>query len=126
MKRFIICSLLIIGLLWAGNWSFGRLTEVKEQVLAEIDGISQLVEQGDLQTAWERAAALEQEWEKKEHSILAFVRHGDLVQVTLSISKLPGYLRYGEVSAYAAEANTVRRMMIHIWESEQFVLTNIA
>ena len=67
MKRFIICSLLIIGLLWAGNWSFGRLTEVKEQVLAEIDGISQLVEQGDLQTAWERAAALEQEWEKKEH-----------------------------------------------------------
>ena len=74
-----------------------------------------------LQTAWERAAALEQEWEKKEHSILAFVRHGDLDQVTLSISKLPGYLRYGEVSAYAAEANTVRRMMIHIWESEQFV-----
>ena len=58
MKRFIICSLLIIGLLWAGNWSFGRLTEVKEQVLAEIDGIKQLVEQGDLQTAWERAAAL--------------------------------------------------------------------
>ena len=63
---------------------------------------------------------------KKNTDILAFVRHGDLDQVTLSISKLPGYLRYGEVSAYAAEANTVRRMMIHIWESEQFVLTNIA
>ena len=70
-------------------------------------------------------AALQQDWEENEHSILAFVRHGDLDQVTLSIAKLPGYLRYGEIPSFAAEANTVRRMLIHIWESEQFVLSNI-
>ena len=53
------------------------------------------------------------------------MRHGDLDQVTLSIAKLPGYLRYGEIPSFAAEANTVRRMLIHIWESEQFALSNI-
>ena len=95
MKRFIICILLVVGLIWAGDWTFDRLTEVKDHVLAEIDGISQLVERGEMQAAWERASALQQDWEENEHSILAFVRHGDLDQVTLSIAKLPGYLRYG-------------------------------
>ena len=125
MKRFVICILLTVGLLWAGNWTFDKLTEVKDYVLGEIDGISQAVERGDLQDAWERASALQEHWEENEHRILAFVRHGDLDQVTLSIAKLPGYLRYGEIPSYAAEANTVRRMIIHIWESEQFVLSNI-
>ena len=40
MKRFIICILLVVGLIWAGDWTFDRLTEVKDHVLAEIDGIS--------------------------------------------------------------------------------------
>ena len=39
MKRFIICILLVVGLIWAGDWTFDRLTEVKDHVLAEIDGI---------------------------------------------------------------------------------------
>lgn len=56
MKRFIICILLVVGLIWAGDWTFDRLTEVKDHVLAEIDGISQLVERGEVQAAWERAA----------------------------------------------------------------------
>lgn len=77
MKRFIICILLVVGLIWAGDWTFDRLTEVKDHVLAEIDGISQLVERGEMQAAWERASALQQDWEENEHSILAFVRHGD-------------------------------------------------
>lgn len=76
MKRFIICILLVVGLIWAGDWTFDRLTEVKDHVLAEIDGISQLVERGEMQAAWERASALQQDWEENEHSILAFVRHG--------------------------------------------------
>ena len=63
MKRFIICILLVVGLIWAGDWTFDRLTEVKDHVLAEIDGISQLVERGEMQAAWERASALQQDWE---------------------------------------------------------------
>ena len=55
MKRFIICILLVVGLIWAGDWTFDRLTEVKDHVLAEIDGISQLVERGEMQAAWEPA-----------------------------------------------------------------------
>ena len=49
MKRFIICILLVVGLIWVGDWTFDRLTEVKDHVLAEIDGISQLVERGEMQ-----------------------------------------------------------------------------
>lgn len=65
MKRFIICILLVVGLIWAGDWTFDRLTEVMDHVLAEIDGISQLVERGEMQAAWERASALQQDWEER-------------------------------------------------------------
>ena len=74
MKRFIICILLVVGLIWAGDWTFDRLTEVKDHVLAEIDGISQLVERGEMQAAWERASALQQDWEENEHSIGIWTR----------------------------------------------------
>ena len=72
-----------------------------------------------------RALALTELWEDREHAMMAFIRHGELDEVTLSLAKLPAYLRHEDLAAFSAEADTVRRILWHIWESERFSLVNI-
>ncbi len=125
MKRFVVCGLITAGLLAAGQWSFSHLTNVRDEVLAEVDAITELAQSGEPELALERALALTELWEDREHAMMAFIRHGELDEVTLSLAKLPAYLRHEDLAAFSAEADTVRRILWHIWESERFSLVNI-
>ena len=125
MKRFVVCGLITIGLLAAGQWSFSHLTDVRDEILSEVDAISGLALSGQEEAALDRAVALTEIWEDREHTMMAFIRHGELDEVTLSLAKLPAYLRHEDLAAFSAEADTVRRILWHIWESERFSLVNI-
>ncbi|MBS4784589.1 MAG: DUF4363 family protein [Clostridiales bacterium] len=125
MKRFAICTVLFPLLLALGALCMSELTHVKEDVLSSVDELYQAVESGDTAQAGELAEEFQQHWENTEHHIMAFVRHGELDEITMSVAKLPALIEYEETASVLAELDTIRRVITHIWDSERFLFRNI-
>lgn len=125
MKRFAICAVLFSLLLGLGALCMSTLTRVKWDMLGSMEQLTQAVEQGDLTRAEALAHRFQDQWEDTEHHIMAFVRHGELDEITMSVAKLPALIRYGETADALAELDTIRRVILHIWDSERFLFRNI-
>ncbi len=125
MKRFAICAVIFPMLLVLGALCMSRLTHVRDETIQSVDAITQAADKGDIDTAHRLALQLQQDWEEHEHSIMSFVRHGKLDEITRSIAKLPAYIQNEEHASLQAETDTIRRMITHIWDSERFLPRNI-
>lgn len=125
MKRFYICIVLFALTIASCQLCMHQLYTVKETLLEELEQLTQAAQELPAEDVYQLAVQFQDSWEQKEHRIMSFVRHGDLDTMTISVARLPQLILQGDIGEFHSEADVVRTLISHIWDSERIALRNI-
>lgn len=94
------------------------LTNFKNEFDKEFDTLYEMTLNGDKENTAEYSKYVTEKWLDKHLSICQIVRHTQMDQVTLAISRLESLALYGENGELAAEIMRCKILLDEIWESE--------
>ncbi len=113
MKRLISAAILLVVIILL--CTINAVT-VKSAHTALLEGLEVCVEsygKNDTEGAYQSAAALESDWEKREEILSIFVDHDIIDDLGISISRLPA-LAKEDSDTFLAECNAVRITLTHM------------
>lgn len=94
------------------------LTNFKNEFDKEFDTLYEMTLNGDTENTAEYSKYVTEKWLDKHLSICQIVRHTQMDQVTLAVSRLESLALYGENGELAAEIMRCKILLDEIWESE--------
>lgn len=94
------------------------LTNFKNEFDKEFDTLYEMTLNGDKENTAEYSKYVTKKWLDKHLSICQIVRHTQMDQVTLAVSRLESLALYGENGELAAEIMRCKILLDEIWESE--------
>lgn len=94
------------------------LTNFKNEFDKEFDTLYEMTLNGDKENTAEYSKYVTEKWLDKHLSICQIVRHTQMDQVTLAVSRLESLALYGENGELAAEIMRCKILLDEIWESE--------
>ncbi|HNW04836.1 MAG TPA: DUF4363 family protein [Oscillospiraceae bacterium] len=125
MGRVALATILLAVMVGMSGWGLHTLETNKDILLAEMEELSAMAEEGDLQRTAEAAALLADDWIERHHTLCRIVRHTQLDQVTLAVARLEKLAEYGEIGELSAEIDRCRILLSDIYDSELPLLRNI-
>ena len=125
MRRIIICIALLCGIILTGFYSSYKITYINENVTMHIDAITVSLNEEDHAAVIRNIDALRSFWDAEETTLMHFVKHGEIDNVSFCIAKLPSLAAYGNFSDLSSELASIRRQVEHIKNSELPILDNI-
>lgn len=125
MKRLYICIALFAAMLLGGAVSMKSLTDAQQRIDAQLQEVIFSAEQGNLDAAYRRSVELQGIWSECEHHLMLMVRHNDLDNMTMLVNHLPNLARYESTAQLLSYAEVAQKLILHIWDSERFILRNI-
>ena len=120
---------LALGLITAtviiSSFCLFTLTNFKNEFDKEFDTLYEMTINGNIENATEYSKYVTEKWLDKHHTICQIVRHTQMDQVTLAVSRLESLALYNESGELAAEIMRCKILLDEIWESELPTLKNI-
>lgn len=80
---------------------------------------------GETDRAARQLTDFQRTWARKKELLAVFVTHDELDVINLSAARLPAYLRADDPTEFQAETAVLGVQLHHLWQSEQFSLSNI-
>lgn len=119
MRRLIISIFLLLGIFALSIYNLYTLHTARGELLVRLDGMMNILETtNDPAAAVDKAVEFESFWLEREESLIKFIRHSDLEQITWDSARLPYLARYGDMSELTAEINRIRLQVNHLWETQ--------
>ena len=118
MKRLITSLVLIALILIAGLYSLYRVKNVRDEMILQIETVSTAVEEENLILIKSGVEKLCAYWKEQEGTLIHYVRHTQIDDITKSIARLPAMAAYQTYDVLFAELNSIRWQIDHIWKSE--------
>ena len=78
MKRFVIAVVIMAAMLGSSGVVLYGLTQVKDEMIASLDELTQMVEDKEYDRAHELSEQLFHRWDEEENRLIRYVRHTDL------------------------------------------------
>ena len=122
MKRVVFAASLLVAVIVLNIFCLHVVKEAKENMISRLDELSAI---SDRTEAAETASKITDYWIDIHHILCRIVRHKLLEQVTVSVSRLESFAKYGEIGLLSAEISNCRILVEEIWDSERPVLRNI-
>ena len=122
MKRVVFAASLLAAVIVLNIFCLHVVKEAKENMISRLDELSAI---SDRTEAAETASKTADYWIDIHHILCRIVRHKLLEQVTVSVSRLESFAKYGEIGLLSAEISNCRILVEEIWDSERPVLRNI-
>ena len=101
------------------------LEKTSDEVIAEIDALTETVENEEWDTADETMKRLESELHKTSRWIAMFVGHSEIDMIITCFSALKEFEIYRDIPELMAETSTLRELIGHIPRREALSLENI-
>lgn len=118
MKRFVIVIIMLAGIIGAGCFSLFRLKNIVDRMETELSGLSELVEQKQVQDLQKKTQEFQQLWEDEERVMMRYIHHDELDAITGTAARLLDLAKYEDYPELAAEISRLRHLIRHIYESE--------
>ena len=122
MKRVVFAASLLAAVIVLNTFCLHVVKEAKENMISHLDELSAI---SDRTEAAETASKITDYWIDIHNILCRIVRHKLLEQVTISVSRLESFAKYGEIGLLSAEISNCRILVEEIWDSERPVLRNI-
>ena len=101
------------------------LTQVKDEMIASLDELTQMVEDKEYDRAHELSEQLFHRWDEEENRLIRYVRHTDLDSISSRMARLPYLVKYKDPAEFLSEVSQIRYLILHLWESELPLMRNI-
>ena len=115
MKRVVIVSILLCGIVAACFFSSYKIGQTHDELQAHANAIYAAIEISDKEGIIRRVGELSDYWRKEERVIILFVRHMQIDEITRSVSRLDSFAKYSEIPSLSAELSSI------IWQIENIV-----
>jgi len=125
MKRVLTTIALLTFVLGVSLYSIFKVKTMREEMILYIEAVTAAAASGDSATLERSVEELCAYWEGEERTLIHFVRHTHIDQITQNISRLPAAAAYQNYSDLFADLASIRWQVEHIWESELPTLDNI-
>lgn len=119
MKRVWIVSCIVAAIIGMGVFSIMQLGQVKDEMEKALEHLSQVVLLEDSEQLSKEAEEFEHLWETKELMIMRYIHHDELDSITGKVARLRALAKYEDYAEFAAEIDSLRHLIEHIYESEQ-------
>lgn len=118
MNRILIAVGLLAAIVALSFCSLFTFIGIQRDVTAQMDDLNALIDREDYDALTEAAWKVSNEWSEKEHTLIRFIRHQELDEVTSTMTRLPMLAQYRDIGELAAEINHIRVLLHHILDSE--------
>ena len=118
MSRVFIALGLLAAIVTLSICSLLTFIGIKEDVTLQMDELDTLIEAEDYEALTQECFRVSEEWQEKEHTLIRFIRHQELDEVTGTMTRLPMLAKYRDIGELAAEVNHIRILLHHILDSE--------
>jgi len=125
MKRVITSLILLPAMLCFAVYAMVKVDNVERAVLRMTTEILEASQADEKDRLISEVDGLISFWTKEEASMKRFVRHNQIENMSISISRLPALARHGTKSELQAEILAIRREVTDIKNAEAFSLGNI-
>ncbi|HHY52313.1 MAG TPA: DUF4363 family protein [Clostridiales bacterium] len=125
MKRFYICLAVIAIIVGVCIFSMHKVAEMRERVEAYANAVFTAVEEEDQEKILASVRELADYWEEEHQVIIRYIRHSQVEDISLGISKLEPLARYQAYPDLVTELNSIVWQVEQIWDSERFDLRNV-
>ncbi|MDR2908649.1 MAG: DUF4363 family protein [Oscillospiraceae bacterium] len=125
MKRFVIVLIIVGGILCVCVYSMFMVERVKGEMDVYADAVFAAIDSGSHLGLASGVEAFVGYWREEEHSLVRFVRHSQVDEISRSMAKLKSLARFEDYTQLHAELSSISWQMEHICESEPPTLGNI-
>ena len=126
MKRFYLSLGVFALVLSVCGYALFRVWDTRGELLQRTDEILRLTQQEtDDRRVAERCEELARYWEQEESSMVRYVRHAHLDEITSAIARLPALAGQEDRAELQAELEVVRTVIDRVWDSELPFFRNI-
>ena len=115
MKRFVIAVVIMAAMLGSSGVVLYGLTQVKDEMIASLDELTQMVEDKEYDRAHELSEQLFHRWDEEENRLIRYVRHTDLDSISSRMARLPYLVKYKDPAEFLSEVSQIRYLILHLW-----------
>ena len=125
MKRVYIALAMLALIAIACFYSLHKVNRAYYTLEDKIELVYSALDQNDRQQLGKNVDDLCAYWKDEERSLVHFVRHAQIDEITKSIARLPSFAKYGDYADLSAELNCIRLQMENIRDSEPPTWNNL-
>lgn len=118
MKRLGIVLCLLAAMILVSIYSIYRVERMHGEMTARLDEIAETTAREDSEALVEQVGALRDYWDREEKTLILFLRHSHVDDLTRSIMRLPALTQYRNIAELNAELDTIRWQIDHLRDSE--------
>ena len=125
MKRVIIAAILLSAIIFASVFSYIQVRRIRNDVILKIDSLNNLIQEQQYETAVGLADDLYDYWELEEGTLVHYVRHSYIDEISKLIARLPALVKGELYVDFLADLDSIRWQIDHVWKTERPVWNNI-
>lgn len=118
MKRVVIVCVLFLLISTICVYSIYKTSIIRNDVIASIDAALEAVRTEDQESIIKHVQTLHDFWVTEERSLVHFVRHSQVDDISKCVERLPGLAEYNETAELVAELDSIHWQIENIWHSE--------
>jgi len=118
VKRLGIVLCLLAAMILVSIYSIYRVERMHGEMTARLDEIAETTAREDSEALVEQVGALRDYWDREEKTLILFLRHSHVDDLTRSIMRLPALTQYRNIAELNAELDTIRWQIDHLRDSE--------
>lgn len=125
MKRIVISAVLLAFCIAVSVYTAYYVNNVNELVRAKVEDSLTAIADADEERLHTCIRELSAFWDEREDTLLHYVRHSQIDDITKSVARLEALTAGGDYSELTAELASIRWQMDHINRSERMVFQNL-
>lgn len=118
MKRLVIVLTLLVCMITTSMYTGWRASRVNTEMNRRLDEIGESLAREDKEELAIQVAELRSYWEREEKTLILFLRHSHVDELTRSVVRLPSLTKSNDASQLGAELDTIRWQVEHIKDAE--------
>lgn len=125
MKKLLFSLVILVIVITSGILSIGYFKSSSDEIVTNIDKASDAVKTSNWKNASSSMKRIDDKWNMTEKSWSLLTDHIEVDNIEMSMKKTGEYIDSMDTAQSLAELESLRFMVEHIYEKEQFNLKNI-